>query len=68
MFRKLFRLATRPDTPLGRWTRTSDKMNSIKIFWANVDHCGTCSSEKMVKSSTTKNPIPQSPPLVKETR
>jgi hypothetical protein len=31
---------------LGRWERTCEKKNKIKVYWANIDHCGTCSSEK----------------------
>lgn len=27
--------------PLGRWTRNQNV--PLKIDWANVDHCGTCS-------------------------
>ena len=70
MFRKLFRLAILPDAPLGRWSRTTEKMNAIKIFWANVDHCGTCSAETVDKPADAKNPTPtsQSPPVVKEIR
>jgi hypothetical protein len=29
-------------TILGRWERTDHQSNKIKIDWANVDHCGTC--------------------------
>lgn len=29
---------------LGRWTRTTQEMNNIKVDWANIDHCGTCSA------------------------
>ena len=32
-------------TYLGRWERTGDKLNSIKVYWANMDHCGTCGRE-----------------------
>lgn len=66
MFRKLFSIAIIPDKPLlGRWTRTTEKANSIKIFWANVDHCGTCSGEAIKKKVVLKQ-LP--PPVVKETR
>lgn len=68
MFRKLFRLAIRPDTPLGRWSRTTEKMNAIKVFWANVDHCGTCSTEEMEDTKKKEVPKPLLPPAVKETR
>ena len=28
---------------LGRWeTTTCEKINAIKVYWANTDHCGTC--------------------------
>jgi len=47
MFRRIFSSRFNPDVLLGRWTRTDEKANSIKIFWANVDHCGTCSGEKV---------------------
>lgn len=40
------------DVPLGRWTRTTEKENAIKVFWANVDHCGTCSSQAMSDAQT----------------
>jgi len=68
MFRKFFRFRFRfivPEPMLGRWTRTSEKMNSIKIFWANVYHCGTCSGERMKKKEVSKL---SSPREVKETR
>jgi hypothetical protein len=32
-------------TLLGRWSLSSDKVTAIKVNWANVDHCGTCSQE-----------------------
>ena len=66
MFRKLFSLRFICPAPLlGRWTRTSEKVNSIKIFWANVDHCGTCSGEAVKKKEVPKlKPLPE----VKETR
>lgn len=65
MFRKLFfSIGLKPDAPLGRWARTSEKANSIKIFWANVDHCGTCSGEAVKKEIPKLLP----PPAVKEIR
>ena len=67
MFRKLFfSIGLKPDAPLGRWARTTEKANSIKIFWANVDHCGTCSGEAMKKNEVPKKLLP--PPAVKEIR
>jgi hypothetical protein len=66
MFRKLFGIKFISPAPLlGRWTRTSEKVNSIKIFWANVDHCGTCISEAVKKKEVPKLVSP--PPEVKET-
>ena len=68
MFRKLlgFRVIV-PEPMLGRWTLTSEKATSIKIFWANVDHCGTCSGEKMKKKKEVpKMVLP--PPGAKEIR
>lgn len=35
-----------PKTDLGRWKPYyKDNINEIKIYQANMDHCGTCSSE-----------------------
>lgn len=31
--------------PLGRWTRNQNV--PLKIDWANIDHCGTCSYNKL---------------------
>ena len=46
MFRKLFRFfVIREPSLLGRWSLTDMKTNKIKIDWANIDHCGTCSYE-----------------------
>ena len=36
---------------LGRWERTCEKKNKIKVYWANMDHCGTCSSAKLPAKS-----------------
>ena len=44
MFSRLF-TKTLEKTLLGRWDRTCEKVNSIKVYWANMDHCGTCSKE-----------------------
>lgn len=32
---------------LGRWGRTCDTMNEIKVNWANIDNCGTCSNHEI---------------------
>lgn len=37
-------------TPLGRWCRTTDIQNNIKVDWANTDHCGTCLFKKTSES------------------
>ena len=50
MFRKIFR-NTVEKTLLGRWARTTEKVNSIKVYWANMDHCGTCGKELVYKDS-----------------
>jgi hypothetical protein len=34
-------------TLLGRWSRSCDAMTAIKVNWANIDHCGTCSKEDL---------------------
>jgi len=57
MFRKIFK-ATTEKICLGRWECTGMKQNTIKIDWANIDHCGTCSYgslEKIPKSTDTRN-------------
>ena len=40
---------------LGRWERTCDKMNGIKVYWANIDHCGTCSKVVVEEKNNDKN-------------
>lgn len=50
MFRKIFR-NTIEKTLLGRWARTNEKINGIKVYWANMDHCGTCGKELVDKNS-----------------
>ena len=56
MFRKLFRLFLIKESllPLGRWSLTDMKKNKIKIDWANIDHCGTCSYEEKKKKPDVK--------------
>lgn len=55
MFHKVFRyLREIPAVPLGRWKRTDKLKNNLKIDWANVDHCGTCSYlEKKTRNQET---------------
>ena len=54
MFRKIFSIfnINREPSLLGRWTITDMKKNKIKIDWANIDHCGTCSYEKKKQPET----------------
>jgi hypothetical protein len=40
---------------LGRWKCTDENINRIKVYWANMDHCGTCSKE-IVKPKKIKKP------------
>ena len=57
MFRRIFQITTEK-IRLGRWECTDMKHNTIKIDWANIDHCGTCSYgslEKIHKTTDTKN-------------
>ena len=58
MFRKVFRMfiVSREPALLGRWTITDMKQNKIKIDWANVDHCGTCSYDKPKKKEDVSKP------------
>lgn len=34
-------------TLLGRWNRSCEQSTTIKVNWANVDHCGTCSKNDL---------------------
>jgi len=34
-----------PIIPLGRWTRNQN--THLKVDWANIDHCGTCSFSRL---------------------
>lgn len=44
-------------TLLGRWERTCERLNAIKVNWANTDHCGTCSVDyKPAKIADLENP------------
>jgi hypothetical protein len=48
MLRKFLRIfSTREPSLLGRWNLTDMTQNKIKIDWANVDHCGTCSYKQV---------------------
>lgn len=47
MLRNIFRFTQKLfPIPLGRWQRTCENKNNIKIDWANTDHCGTCLYKK----------------------
>lgn len=34
--------------PLGRWCTKDKTKNNWKVDMANIDHCGTCASDKYV--------------------
>ena len=53
MLRRIFIAPISPSIKisLGRWECTNMKLNQIKIDWANVDHCGTCSHTSLLSSS-----------------
>jgi len=38
----------------GQWCRTDKAHNDIKVDLANMDHCGTCASDKMKEAQTVK--------------
>jgi hypothetical protein len=42
---------------LGRWNRAYDTSTAIKVNWANVDHCGTCSKEDLTIKYIEYNPV-----------
>jgi hypothetical protein len=42
------------NVPLGRWCRTEKDHNDIKVDLANMDHCGTCASDKIKEAQTVK--------------
>jgi len=46
IFRSIFRYT--PKTQLGRWERTGRIQNNIKIDYANIDHCGTCTYSRRI--------------------
>jgi len=45
------------NVPLGRWCRTEKDHNDIKVDLANMDHCGTCASDKIKEAQTVKKEI-----------
>jgi hypothetical protein len=49
MFHRIFKLTTKKIC-LGRWECTDMKHNTIKIDWANIDHCGTCTYGSLEKT------------------
>jgi hypothetical protein len=49
-------------TLLGRWNRSCDQSTEIKVNWANVDHCGTCSKEDLNKKYIDVQLQPRSQP------
>ena len=60
MFRNLF-TKTIDKTLLGRWGRTDELANTIKVYWANIDHCGTCSGERPTPQVDKKKEPPSQP-------
>ena len=40
-----------------RWCRTEKDHNDIKVDLANMDHCGTCASDKIKEAQTVKKEI-----------
>jgi hypothetical protein len=46
MLRNIFSKSS-SKTLLGRWNLSCDRSTAIKVNWANVDHCGTCSKEEL---------------------
>ena len=49
MLANLFR-NTLPKILLGRWERTPERLSSVKIRLANIDHCGSCSITQLPAS------------------
>ena len=56
MFRKFF-TKNLENIILGRWKCTDEKLNKIKVYWANMDHCGTCSKEPVQSKKSKKPPV-----------
>lgn len=46
MFRYFFKSVDK--ILLGRWDRSSEKLTTIKVYWANMDHCGGCEEKPKV--------------------
>jgi hypothetical protein len=46
MIKAFFQKLESPQVILGRWCRTSKKLNDRKVDLANIDHCGTCVLKK----------------------
>ena len=63
MFRRIFKVTTEKIC-LGRWECTGMKQNTIKIDWANIDHCGTCTYGSLEKSSETTDTTKESSKLL----
>jgi hypothetical protein len=53
MLRRLFTAPTQ-QLLLGRWQRSTEKAIAIKVEWANIDHCGTCSKHDVPKQKENK--------------
>lgn len=53
------RLLRSNKTALGRWECTGHKENKIKVDWANVDHCGTCTYKSEPKKGHKDTEKPQ---------
>jgi hypothetical protein len=65
-FHKLFTSTIIQKQVLGRWERTNDALNTIKVYWANVDHCGTCTKET-IPTASVKTPSASPSPSASET-
>ena len=65
MLRRFFK-ETVDKIPLGRWERTGDKMNAIKVTWANMDHCGSCGAPTIKRDDSAKDIITSVPTIDKK--
>jgi hypothetical protein len=55
MLQKLFhkfRIIRSSPVLLGRWCRTEQNLNNVKVDLANIDHCGTCVLDKKMINKT----------------
>ncbi len=43
--------------PLGRWTFHNYKQTTLKIKYANEDHCGVCHDDKITKKIDKDNEL-----------